>query len=225
MSVLNNIRSFFTRRSQKTEILAVANETVTGGVGYTGDYFIDESNKTPNQDNSGINVGTSEEGQLSEVSYGAWASLLQFRAELNPVFFLKSVKKDSLLNRFGVSLGLGIKSEAIKGKKVEKDADGNLKVADSHSTVMSSLKYSLNLLLTGTLIYGVKLGLGVNLLGYNSYGKSRMNKYGRFLVVELSGIVTTFKSINLGLGFIFSDGALFGNLIFGLTQFKRFLVV
>lgn len=222
-------KNFSLRRNEETENLSVGSIQSTIGVGYQmNTYFAENSNSTPNQENSGVNVGTSEEGQISEAFFGNAASCLSIKGELNPILtFFKSVKKGSILNRISISLDIGVKSEAIKGKLMEKDSNGNLVLAMLFTTIMSSLKYRFNLGLNFILIPKnlVKFGIGVNLLGLYNYGKSRMNKYGRFPVVELSGIVKTFKAIDFGLGFIFSDGTLFANLIFGLTKFKRFLVV
>ena len=227
-TIRDRINNFVRRRNQETSTMSIASLSSSFGFGYNiNNYFVEDSNKIVTQDNSGINLGTSEKGQVAEAHYGAWSSLLiQLKGEFFPVFFLKAISENSLLNRLvnriGVALSLALNSEIIKGKVVEEIEGENVKVADSYTTMRSSLRYSLNLLLIGT-FYGVKLGLGVNLLGYNNYGKSRMNKYGRFPVVELSGIVKTFRSIDLGLGLIFLDGTLFANLIFGLTKFKRFL--
>lgn len=222
MSRFDRFKSLFGRREQKAKDLILATAEVCLGGGYVIDYLVED--KFVTKENSGIEVKGSQAsvaGDYKDALFGSFAGFVSFVAKLNPSVLLKDTKFDSLLNNLGLYVALVLKSETIKVKVLNENKE------EVESTVSSSLRYSLNCMVTYVLLqaYNLVVGIGVNPLGYNNIGKSRMTKLGRFLVVSITGIVKNLRFINLGLGLEFMDGTILGKLIFSLIKHRRFLVV
>ena len=221
MSRFDGLRSFFGRREQKSKDIPFGNIDFSLGGGGNINYFAEDTLVTKESDGIEVNSQANAVGECKAAEFGNFAGFMNFAVRFNPNVLLKNTKFDSLLNNLGLCVAFVLKSEVINVKVL----NDQLEVVDS--TVFSSLRYKLNLMLTWVLLqsHNLTAGVGIDLLAFNKIGKSRMAKLGRFLVVSITGIVKNLRFINFGFGLEFMDGAILGKLIFSLIKHRRFLVV